>query len=197
MHLQRLGFTSGYGHFQAPEEHFQQLKALLETIDHRNRSPTMGTGPNWRIRVLRTGLRELGIGAESILFHGVQREVFALPVADNALPFLRGEDDSPAFHRRRSIDEISQLARARWMVPRARRQPEYKKVSRQSTIDNLFADWEERRHRVAWCRGLCCPYDGLAAQRSMVFSQFRTWTSRKVAMIMTFRSFGNGRRVQR
>ena len=137
VHLQRLGFTSGYGHFQVPDEHFQQLKALLNDIDHRHRSPTMGTGPNWRIRVLRAGLRELGIDAESILLHGIQREVFALPVADNALPFLRGEHGTPAFQRRASVEDISQLAVARWMVPRARRRPQYNAVSRESTLQSL------------------------------------------------------------
>ena len=141
--LRRLGYTHGYGHFQIAEEHFQQLKALVESTDRRDWSAEMGTGPNWRIRVIRAGLRELGIDGDAVLQHGIRREIFAMPVADNALPFLRGEDPAPDFSLQRSVEEISQLAVARWIVPRARRRPEYSGVSRQSVVDNLLTDCGE------------------------------------------------------
>ena len=135
--LRRLGYTQGYGHFQVPDELFQQLKALVESTDHRDWSAEMGTGPNWRIRVLRSGLRELGIDGEAVLQHGIRREIFAMPTAGNTLSFLRGEVPSPNFSRQRSVEEIAQLAVARWIAPRARRRPEYSGVSRQSVVDSL------------------------------------------------------------
>ena len=137
--LRRLGYTQGYGHFQVPEELFQQLKALVESTDRRDWTAEMGTGPNWRIRVIRAGLRELGIDGDAVLQHGIRREIFALPVAGNALPFLRGEAPTPDFSRQQSVAEISQLAVGRWMVPRARRRPEYSGVSRHSVVDNLLS----------------------------------------------------------
>ena len=137
--LRRLGYTQGYGHFQVPEELFQQLKALVESTDRRDWTAEMGTGPNWRIRVIRAGLRELGIDGDAVLQHGIRREIFALPVADNALPFLRGQAPTPDFSRQQSVAEISQLAVGRWMVPRARRRPEYSGVSRHSVVDNLLS----------------------------------------------------------
>ena len=138
--LLRLGYTQGFGHFQVTDEHFQQLKALVEGLDRRDWSAEMGTGPNWRIRVLRTGLRELGIDGDEVLLHGIRREIFAMPVADNARAFLRGDDTAPAFNRRRSVEEISRMARDRWIVPRAWRQPDYQSVSRDELIDSLQLD---------------------------------------------------------
>ena len=137
VHLRRLGYTQGFGHFQVTDEHFQQLKALVEGLGGRDWSAEMGTGPNWRIRVLRTELRELGIDGDKVLLHGIRRVIFALPVADNARAFLRGDDTGPAFDRRRSAEEISQLAGDRWVVPRARRLPGYQSVSRDELIDSL------------------------------------------------------------
>ena len=135
--LRRLGYTQGYGHFQVPEELFQQLKALVESTDRRDWTAEMGTGPNWRIRVIRAGLRELGIDGDAVLQHGIRREIFALPVAGNALPFLRGEAPTPDFTRQQSVAEISQLAVGRWMVPRAQRRPEYNDVFREATLQSL------------------------------------------------------------
>ena len=112
----------------------------MEGLDRRDWSAEMGTGPNWRIRVLRTGLRELGIDGDEVLLHGIRREIFAMPVADNARAYLRGDDTAPAFNRRRSVEEISRMARDRWIVPRAWRQPDYQSVSRDELIDSLQLD---------------------------------------------------------
>ena len=109
----------------------------MEGLGRRDWSAEMGTGPNWRIRVLRTGLRELGIDGDEVLLHGIRREIFAMPVADNARAFLRGEDLAPTFGQQRSVEEISLLALDRWMVPRARRRPQYRAVSRISTLEGL------------------------------------------------------------
>ena len=131
VHLRRLGYTQGFGHFQ-------QLKALVEGLGAQDWSAEMGTGPNWRIRVLRTGLRELGIDGDEVLIHGIQREIFAMSIADNALPFLRGDDATPTFERQRPVAEISRMARERWMVPRARRRPNYRDISLESIVDSLM-----------------------------------------------------------
>ena len=95
----------------------------------------MGTGPNWRIRVLRTGLHELGIDGDAVLQHGIRREIFAMPIADNTLPFLRGEDPAPRFSRQMSVAEISRLAVDRWMIPRSHRHPGYCEVTLESILD--------------------------------------------------------------
>ena len=137
VNLHRLGYTRGFGHFQVPEEQFQQLKSMLDRMGHRDSSPTMGTGPNWRIRVLRSGLRELGVDGDTVLLHRIRREIFALPIADNALAILRADEGAPAFLRQRTVAEIAELARDRWVVPRSRRRPDYQNVSRKSLLDSL------------------------------------------------------------
>ena len=137
VHLRRLGYTQGFGHFQVADRHFQQLKALVEGLGAQDWSAEMVTGPNWRIRVLRTGLRELGIDGDEVLLHGIRREIFAMPVADNALPFLRGADPAPDFSRQQGVAEISRLAVDRWMVPRARRRPGYRDVTQVTSFSAL------------------------------------------------------------
>ena len=134
--LRRLGYTQGYGHFQVPEELFQQFKTPVEDSNRRDWSAEMGTGPNWRIRVLRTGLRALGIDGDAVLQHGIRREVFAMPIADNTLPFLRGADPTPLFTRQQGVAEIARLAVERWMVPRARRRQGCE-ITRTSTLGAL------------------------------------------------------------
>ena len=135
--LDRLGYTEGFGHFQIPDDQFEQVKNLLDEIDHPYRSPRLGTGPNWRIRVVRIGLQQLDLDEDSVLKHGIRREIFVMPIADNAKAFLSGADNTPHFENQHAVDEISRLARDRWMVPRARRRPEYRDISRQSIIDDL------------------------------------------------------------
>ena len=92
--LKRLGYTEGFGHFQLTDDHFERLKNLLDQDDKRY-SPRMGTGPNWRIRVARVGLKTIGFDdANIVLKHGIRREVFVMPIADNTVEFLRGRSPS-------------------------------------------------------------------------------------------------------
>ena len=52
-----------------------------------------------------------------------------MPAARNASAFLAGRDAEPKFDHR-TVDEISDLARDRWMVPRAERRPGYRRFRR-------------------------------------------------------------------
>ena len=79
-----------------------------------------GEGPNWRLRTLRTALKALAFN-ENILKHGIQREVFIAKLASNAYEVLRTGAVAPDITRLLSVAEISDLARERWMVPRAER----------------------------------------------------------------------------
>ena len=79
-----------------------------------------GEGPNWRLRTIRTALKALAFN-ENILKHGIQREVFIAKLASNAYEVLRTGAVAPDITRLLSVAEISDLARERWMVPRAER----------------------------------------------------------------------------
>lgn len=136
--LLKLGSTTGYGHFQITEDLFLQLRRVLQEDGHKYADGhQFGDGPNWRIRVARKGLESLGLDADEVLKHGIQREVYAMPIASNSRQFLSGGDKSPIFNHL-TIDEIAALARDRWLVPRSERRPCYQQFRREQLCDVLM-----------------------------------------------------------
>ena len=141
--LRRLGVTTGYGHFQITDDLFSQLRGVLQEDGHKYADGhQFGDGPNWRIRVARTGLQSLGLNPDEVLKHGIQREVYAMPIATNARAFLAGKDEEPTFDYR-SADEISALAQKRWLVPRGNRRPSYREFRREHLLDVLKPSTKE------------------------------------------------------
>ena len=136
--LRKLGTTTGYGHFQISDDLFSQLRRILEEDDHKYADGhQFGDGPNWRIRVARTGLQSLGLNPDEVLKHGIRREVYAMPIATNAHAFLAGTDEESTFDYM-TVDEISELARNRWVRPRSKRRPDYKEFRREHLRDALI-----------------------------------------------------------
>ena len=135
--LRRLGVTTGYGHFQITDDLFTQLRGVLQEDGHKYADGhQFGDGPNWRIRVARTGLQSLGLNPDDVLRHGIQREVYVMPIASNASAFLSGRVEEPLFDHK-AVDEISALARNRWLVPRGNRRPSYREFRREHLRDVL------------------------------------------------------------
>lgn len=105
---------------------FKDMRAYLRTIGHPYAdNHAYGDGPNWRFRTIRTALRELGL-SEHLLRHGVQREVFWCPLAENAEELLLTGNGSPNIANLLSAAEVSSLAKERWMLPRSYRNQQYR-----------------------------------------------------------------------
>ena len=135
--LRSVGMTEGWGHFHVPEAVFADMRRLLELEGHPYASGHQyGTGPNWRLRVIRASLIRVGLDP-ALLRHGIGREVFVMPLAQNWRRYLRAMDDR-AIIDRPSASEIGLAARARWIEPRAARTPEALKWSR----DDIVASFE-------------------------------------------------------
>ena len=129
--LIRLGKTLGFGHFQIPNSLFSRLRQVLREDGHEYANGyKFGGGPNWRVRAAREALKSLGLDADDILRHGIEREVYAMPIAENAREFLSGEDAEARF-RHRTVAEISALARERWVVPRSERDAGFRRFRRE------------------------------------------------------------------
>lgn len=121
----RVGMTEGWGHFQVPEKLFLDMRRLLELEGHPYASGhEFGQGPNWRMRVVRTALNKVGLDPH-LMRHGVAREVYAVPLAQNWREFLCGRVKTSDIQRP-SASEIGSLAVQRWMVPRASRNSDYR-----------------------------------------------------------------------
>ena len=126
-----LGFTEGWGHFHFADGTFAQVKAYLREMD----DPVMerykyGGGPNWRFRVVKRCLARLGL-SPNLLCHGIRREVFVIPLAENAREFLRGENPEPSYYLM-PMERVFAYFKERWLLPRAARDQRYSSFEKES-----------------------------------------------------------------
>ena len=136
--FQRIGTTRGFGHFHLSGPIFGLLRSYLEESGHPYASGhQFGKGPNWRLRVARTALEDIGINGNSILQHGIEREVYAIALAHNWQQVLLGKHKNV-----RSIvlpaSQISEHCLSRWVVPRATRDTRYRDFDPQSIVESLL-----------------------------------------------------------
>jgi len=126
-----VGYSAGYGHFQFSEKLFKDLATFirLTEFDPKKVDNAFGSGPNWRFRLIGTALKKLNLPAD-MLKHGVGREVYLVPLAENWDEFLRGETkEIKSFNL--PLSEISEYYRTRWAIPRAARRPEFAEIPRE------------------------------------------------------------------
>ena len=133
----RIGETKGFGHFHISGDIFKAMRAYLEEQGHPYaRGNRFGMGPNWKIRVIRAALDRLGVDGNGILKHGIRREVYAAPLADNFRNVLLGRQENVR-SKALPASEISDYCRSRWIVPRAGRDDTYKGFSGRSVLSAL------------------------------------------------------------
>jgi hypothetical protein len=132
-----IGYTGGWGHFHIPDSLFSELRDYLRESGHNYADQhQFGEGPNWRMRTTRAALEALGF-KDDLLRHGIQREVFMATLADNATKILQEGKGKPDLSSLLGAEEVSKLARERWIVPRADRMPEYKIWKRENILGLL------------------------------------------------------------
>lgn len=137
--FQSLGYTSGWGHFHVPDRLFRAMREYLSaTRDPYADNHQYGDGPNWRLRAVRKVLSLIGMNPE-LLRHGITREVFACELAANARDVLRGLAAEPDYTKLPTVATVSELARERWLIPRATRRPEFR-TWRNDVLLELLAD---------------------------------------------------------
>jgi hypothetical protein len=123
--FQPVGFTQGFGHFHLANGTYERLRQYLTLMgdDEVNRSK-FGSGPNYRIRVVRRALQHLELPA-GLLRHGIRRAVYVAPLAENTAAFLRGDNERLRWYGRPFADVV-EAWRQRWLLPRASRDSSYK-----------------------------------------------------------------------
>ena len=125
VYFRSIGYTGGWGHFHVPDNLFWDLREYLRSISHKYVDGyKFGEGPNWRLRTIRAALDALEFRGD-LLRHGIRREVFVCNLANNTLEVLRGKHKRPTFNSLKTVEEVGDLAKERWIVPRAERQPNY------------------------------------------------------------------------
>jgi hypothetical protein len=123
--FQQLGFTEGFGHFHLANGTFEKIREHLRACgDKETQRYKFGSGPNYRMRVVRTALERLHLPG-NLLKHGVRRGVYVAPLARNTISFLNGESSRLNWYPR-PLSELVGFWRERWLLPRASRDTSYR-----------------------------------------------------------------------
>lgn len=128
---QSVGFTRGSGEF-----HFANgLYAAVR--DHANeyceataKQPAWGSGFRSRREVVKKCLADVGLSSD-LVYHGVQREIFCVPLARNSAEFLRCDHNKLYWYKDKSED-IWSYFRDRWLMPRVKTTTAYRDFQRDS-----------------------------------------------------------------
>jgi hypothetical protein len=143
-----IGYTVGWGHFHITDRLFADLRDYLRLIEHPYADQhKFGEGPNWRLRTIRAALGEIGID-ETVLRHGIKRQVFICPFAENSYDILKTGTGRPKLSGLQTTAEISDLARERWMVPRALRQEDYREWKKANITKLIRGSAINADHRI-------------------------------------------------
>lgn len=114
------GYTTGSGEFQFSNGIYKELLSFAEDqCTPAAKNANWGSGWRNRREVVRAVLPRLGL-SRNLVYHGVEREVFVVPLARNTREFLRGEHKNLR-HSKNSVRDVSSWFQKRWLLPRARR----------------------------------------------------------------------------
>ena len=137
--FQPVGFTEGYGHFHLANGTYESLRQHLTLVGDKEVTRfKFGSGPNYRIRVVRKALEYLDLPSD-LLRHGVKRAVYVAPLAKNAAAFLRGEHHRLSWYGR-SFADVVEAWRERWLVPRSIRDDSYRGFDNRTWTKTLSRD---------------------------------------------------------
>lgn len=136
--FKKLGTTKGFGHFHLSGPMFDLLRTYLQQNGHPYASGNrFGMGPNWRLRVARAAIEDVGHNGDFVLKHGIPREVYAAPLAENWKEVLLGHQ-TRIRTRVLTAKEITRFCLDRWIIPRSVRDRRFKRVARNSILHCLL-----------------------------------------------------------
>lgn len=128
--FESVGYTRGSGEFHFSNGVYEDLrKFAFENCDATAKNPSWGAGFRNRRELVRKTLPLLGL-SKQLSYHGVEREIFVAPLANNSQSFLCGEHDN-LNQFGRSSDRLFEWFRDRWLLPRSRRDESYRAFNRE------------------------------------------------------------------
>jgi hypothetical protein len=114
------GFTGGWGEFHFSDGVYEKLSDFArEHCEPTAKRKAWGKGFRNRRELVRKALAGLGY-SEKMLNHGIQRELFVIPLARNTRAFLREETDAPLYYKM-PFAKVARFWKKRWLLPRAER----------------------------------------------------------------------------
>jgi uncharacterized protein DUF4338 len=125
-----VGFTKGFGEFHFSNGLYGAIKEFTaKYCEATERHLRWGSGFRNRREVIRKCLPAIGLSSEWT-YHGIEREVFVVPLARNARRFLQGRAVRLAWYHDTEV-AIFEYFRDRWMLPRASKDPRLSTWSRE------------------------------------------------------------------
>jgi hypothetical protein len=116
--FQSVGYTKGYGEFHFSNGLYGSMHAYaLENCEPTDKKTAWGDGFRNRREVIKKCLRSLDLPAQW-LQHGIEREIFAVPLARNSREFLMGQHSRLLWYHD-TADQLFEAFRERWLLPRA------------------------------------------------------------------------------
>jgi hypothetical protein len=129
-----VGFTKGSGEFHFSNGLYSAITSFAnEQCDPTAKQSKWGTGFRNRREVIRKSLLAIGLSGDW-LYHGIEREVFVVPLARNTREFLRGEHQRLRWYDH-SQTELVEHFKDRWLLRRA-------------AWDNRFMSWSRDDWRI-------------------------------------------------
>lgn len=121
-----VGFTRGSGEFHFSNGVYADLrKFAVEQCDATAKQSQWGVGFRNKRELLLKTLPQLGLSRD-LVYHGVQREIFVIPLATNTKEFLCGEHQRlRGIHH--TVEDLFKFFRERWLLPRATRDDSYRR----------------------------------------------------------------------
>lgn len=113
---ERIGMTKGFGTLHLSEKTFN-LMVLLVKSHNRIIDNSFGSGPSWRMRVIRAAGDILGFDSDVLLQHSFKRDIYAIQLAANSREFLKGNDKKPEYHDW-PLKELVSFWKERWLTNR-------------------------------------------------------------------------------
>lgn len=135
----QLGVTKGFGHFHLSGRLFELMRRYLQQSGHPYATGNrFGMGPNWKLRVARAALEGIGFDSDGVLRHGIEREVYGIPLARNWKEILAGTQQR-VYSLCKPATDIGDFCKERWLVPRSLRDSTYLTVTRASIRQLLIS----------------------------------------------------------
>lgn len=120
-----VGFTRGSGEFHFTNGLYREITEFAtKHCKPTAKQKSWGTGFRNRREVIKKCLPAMGLSSE-LLYHGIEREVFVVPLASNCKEFLCGKQSRLRYNNM-SVFEIFEYFRERWLIPKYKRDDRYK-----------------------------------------------------------------------
>lgn len=121
---QSVGYTRGSGEFHFCNGVYEDLrKFALVNCEPSEKNSAWGSGFRNRRELVKKTLPLLNL-PKDFIYHGIQRQIFVIPLAQNAREFLK-ENDSELQNFNWSDEELFEEFKNRWLLPRAARDCSY------------------------------------------------------------------------